>query len=179
MTGVFCAYNTNAITKMVIANKNIMKKVGILFMRSNYKKRKNTTVVDKPRNTYYRVAGYYYDSDDLTEFGIFKSKDEAKEMFWKMISECEFIDIFRYVDGEIDDSWDYHADIYDIDLGWLIENGYKDEAIQFFVYNYETSVNKRGDIIANIYTIEEDIDMFGSYIIREFSQHLITTNTDF
>lgn len=128
MTGVFCAYNTNAITKMVIANKNIMKKVGILFMRSNYKKRKNTTVVDKPRNTYYHVAGYYYDSDDLTEFGTFKSKDEA---------------------------------------------------IQFFVYNYETSVNKRGDIIANIYTIEEDIDMFGSYIIREFSQHLITTNTDF
>lgn len=89
-------------------------------MRCNYKKKsKKISMVETDRHIYYRVAGFYYGSNNVTEFGVFKREDDAESMFRQMLYECDSIDILRYVDGELELNWSYHADIDEINVDYL------------------------------------------------------------
>lgn len=89
-------------------------------MRCNYKKKSKKISMDETdRHIYYRVAGFYYGSNNVTEFGVFKREDDAESMFRQMLYECDSIDILRYVDGELELNWSYHADIDEINVDYL------------------------------------------------------------
>lgn len=133
-------------------------------MRSNYnRKRKKATMDDNSRNIFYRVTGYYYDSNEITEFGIFKHKDDAESMFWEMVSECSWIDIFRYVDDELEINWAYHADIDMINVDYL-RTFVPEEKIKKHIDTRNRVYEAVGKYPPNVYVSKETSPGSGEFI---------------